>query len=48
MSLVTGIGILTSLAVIKSVSDKSKKLPKGKKKSFKLKKSAKKKYTLSL
>ncbi len=46
MSLYLGVGILTSLAVVKSVSDKSKKLPKGKKKSFKLGKSAKKKYTL--
>lgn len=48
MSLFVGVGILTSLAVIKSVSDKAKKLPKANKKHFKLKKSAKKKYTLSL
>ncbi len=47
--MVVGIlGIAISLSAIKIVSDKSKKLPKGKKKSFKLGKSAKKKYTLRL
>jgi hypothetical protein len=37
------IGLATSLAVVKAVSDKSKKI---KKSNFKLKKSAKKKFTL--
>jgi len=38
------IGLATSLAVVKAVSDKSKKLKK--KKGFKLDKKEKKKYTL--
>ena len=48
--MVVGIlGIAISLGVVKSVSDHAKKLPKGKKKSFKInKKKVKKKYTLNL
>lgn len=45
MGLIGGyIGLATSLAVVKAVSDKSKKV--SKKKGFKVKKSEKKKFTL--